>query len=401
MKILVLTSVYPEPDDGIEIVTPTVKYFCDKWAEQKNNVIVIHNNSCFPLLFYWIPESIKSKMESKMGHNFPVTSARNIMMNELDGVKIFRLPLKKAKPHGKFRKTKINRQIKKIENILDKENFTPEIIISHWVNPQIDLIVKLGQRYNAKTSMVFHGDCSDKNIKKFNLMVNINKLDAIGCRNETYANYVMKKLNLKKRPFICYSGIPDDLANQQIESIDSLELENSLNFVYVGRLIKYKNVNVIIRALHEKYQNKAILHIIGEGAEKDNLRQLSRQLKIEENVIFHGQLPRDEAYKMMKKAYCFIMVSDNETFGMVYIEAMLAGCITIASKDGGVDGVIIDEKNGFLSKQGDINELIKTLNRIEKKSKEEIIKLRKQAILTAYKYRDSEIAMKYLKDVLN
>lgn len=34
MKILVLTSVYPEPDDGIEIVTPTVKYFCDKWVEQ-------------------------------------------------------------------------------------------------------------------------------------------------------------------------------------------------------------------------------------------------------------------------------------------------------------------------------------------------------------------------------
>ena len=46
------------------------------------------------------------------------------------------------------------------------------------------------------------------------------------------------------------------------------------------------------------------------------------------------------------------MVSDNETFGMVYIEAMLAGCVTIASKAGGVDGVIIDGKMDFI-KQGD------------------------------------------------
>mgnify|MGYP000231865615 CR=1 FL=1 len=103
-----------------------------------------------------------------------------------------------------------------------------------------------------------------------------------------------------KKPFICYSGIPDDLAEQQMENINSLELEDSLNFIYVGRLVKYKNVDVIIRALHKKYQDKAILHIVGEGAEEAKLKQLSKDLKIEKNIIFHGQLPRDEVYKMMK-----------------------------------------------------------------------------------------------------
>lgn len=401
MKILVLTSVYPEPDDGTEIVTPTVKYFCDKWSEQEHDIIVIHNNSCFPLLFYWIPKYFRKKMESKWGHNFPVKSSRTPLVNEINGVKIFRLPLKKFFPHGKFNKNRINNQIKKIENILDKEGFIPNAIISHWLNPQIDLIIKLGEKYDAKTSIVFHGDCSDKNIKKYNLIKNISRLDAVGCRNGTYADYVKKKLHLHKKPFICYSGVPDDIAQQQIECIDSLELVNRLNFIYVGRLIKYKNVDVIIHALHKKYQDKAILHIVGEGAEKDNLRQLAKQLKIEKNIVFYGQLPREEVYKMMKKSYCFIMVSNNETFGMVYIEAMLAGCVTIASKAGGVDGVIIDEENGFLSKQGDVDELVQTLNRIEKKSDHEIKKIRKHAILTAYGYRDSEIAKKYLDDVFN
>ena len=69
MKILVLTSVYPEPDDGIEIVTPTVKYFCDKWVEQGHKVVVIHNNSCFTLPFYWIPDFFRKKMESKFRKN--------------------------------------------------------------------------------------------------------------------------------------------------------------------------------------------------------------------------------------------------------------------------------------------------------------------------------------------
>lgn len=80
---------------------------------------------------------------------------------------------------------------------------------------------------------------------------------------------------------------------------------------------------------------------------------------------------------------------------------MLVGFITIASKEGGVDGVIVDGKNGFLSKQGDVNELVKTLNRIESLPTREISEIRKQAVLTAYGYRDSEIVRKYLNDVLN
>lgn len=400
MKILVLTSVYPEPDDGEEVVTPTVKYFCDEWAKQGHEIIVIHNNSCFPLPFYFVPKGIREKMESKLGHNFPVLSSRKPLYRNENKVKIFRLPLEKIVPHGKFGKSKINNQIKKIENILKVDNFKPEIIMSHWVNPQLDLITELAKKYNAKTSLVFHGDCSEKNIEKFNLISNIKKLDAIGCRNETYANYVKDKLNLEKTPFICYSGIPDNLAEQQVTNIDSLKLEDDLNFIYVGRLIKYKNVDVIMRALHKKYQDRAFLHIVGEGAEEDSLKQLSRELGFEKNIIFHGQLSRNEAYEMLRKSYCFIMVSDNETFGMVYIEAMLAGCITIASKDGGVDGVIIDGKNGFLSKQGDVVELVNVLERIEKITKQEILNIRKHAILTAYDYRDSEIAKKYLNDVL-
>lgn len=183
------------------------------------------------------------------------------------------------------------------------------------------------------------------------------------------------------------------------KSATALSLRTHLDFVYVGRLVKYKNVDTVIRALNIKYRNRDYrLHIIGEGAEKERLQDLTKELSCDANVIFYGQLPREKVFEMMKKSYSFIMVSNNETFGMVYIEAMMAGCITIASKNGGVDGVIIDGENGYLSKQGDVDDLVNTLERIE--NEKNLSKIRKEAIKTAYGYRDSKIAENYLKEVL-
>ena len=141
-----------------------------------------------------------------MGHNFPVKSSRKPLSNEVAGVKVFRLPLKKIIPHGKFSKSKIDNQIKKIEDILDREQFVPEVIISHWVNPQMDLIVKLGKKYDAKTSLVFHGDCTEKNIEVFHLDEDVKELSAVGCRNEAYADYVKKRLNLQKKTIYLLFG---------------------------------------------------------------------------------------------------------------------------------------------------------------------------------------------------
>ena len=118
-------------------------------------------------------------------------------------------------------------------------------------------------------------------------------------------------------------------------------------------------------------------------------------------MIFHGQLPREEAFALMQKSTYFIMVSDHETFGMVYIEAMLAGCITIASKGGGVDGVIFDGENGYLSSQGDVTELISTLNRIKSTENSGLCELRARAVRTAFAYSDSNVAKKYMNDVIS
>lgn len=401
MKILALTSVYPQPDDGKEIVTPTVKYFCDKWVEMGHDVIVIHNNTSFPRLFYCIPDCLRSKLSSILGHNFPTLSSKNTLCRTENGVSIYRLPLQKIIPHGNFNSKVITLQIEKIKEILKKEQFVPDVIISHWANPQVEMLIPLKNEYASKVSLVFHGDCSDRNIERFNIKEKVKYIDAIGCRNKMYALEVQKKLGLKKEPFICYSGIPDELAEKR-----SYDLKKDINFIdnrefiYVGRLVKYKNVDTIIKALEKTFPAKDfVFHIVGEGAEEKNLANLSREFGLAKNIVFHGQLPRDEVFELMEKCLCFCMVSDNETFGMVYIEAMLAGCVTIASKDGGVDGVIVDGKNGFLARQGNVDDLALKIKEVFNLSAMEREGLRRRAVETAVEFSDSNVAYRYLNDV--
>lgn len=401
MKILVLTSVYPQEDDGKYNVTPTVQYFSEKWAEQGHEVVVIHSNSCFPAAFYWVPNSIKFKLSSKMGFNFPTKASRKATTIKKDNLSVYRLPIVKVIPHGKFSRRVIKKQIAKISKILDGCNFVPELIVSHWVNPQVELLLTLGKKYAAKTSLVFHDDCSEKAIDRFDLVNKAKEIDAIGCRSKSYAEYVQNALQLPRLPFFCYSGIPDELANKCAKTLDAREMSDTPEYVYVGRLVKFKNVDTIIEALHQVYKDKAFMfHIVGSGAEKENLESLVKNYGMEDRVIFHGQVSRDEVFKIMQKSTYFVMVSEHETFGMVYIEAMLAGCITIAAKGGGVDGVIIDGENGFLSKEGDVTALAEKIRGINNSDVIKRIQLRKNAVKTAIKFSDTNVAKKYLDDVM-
>lgn len=404
MNILALTSAYPQPDDDRPGVTPTVQYFCEKWAEEGHKVVVIHNKSSFPRIFYHLPRTIQEVLSSRVGFSFPSAESRKPLRRTENGVAIFRIPMKKIIPHGKYGKFSIRRQLALIENTLEDIDFVPDVIISHWVNPQIQLAIPLKEKYHAIASLVFHTDCTPNNIARYELKSEVKKLDAIGCRNQTEAINVQRTLGLTRTPFICYSGIPDHYAEEQIKNLQAgtINKADRKKIIYVGRLVQYKNVDTIICALAKAFPRKDFsFNIVGSGAEMQNLKDLSKTLGITNNVQFHGQLSRSDAFRLMQESGCFIMVSDNETFGMVYLEAMLAGCVTIASRRGGIDGVIEDGDNGFLSEQGDVNSLVERLQIIDNLSQEDFYSIRTKAIETAYKFSDTNVARRYLEDVMH
>lgn len=116
----------------------------------------------------------------------------------------------------------------------------------------------------------------------------------------------------------------------------------------VGSLIERKGVDLLFQALskvHSDYQ----LYLAGDGDEKNSLKELSKNLGIDEKVHFLGQLSREELILHYANSDLFVLPTREDCFALVILEAMCAGLPIVCSKyaDGSYD-LIEDGKNGFL-----------------------------------------------------
>ena len=97
---------------------------------------------------------------------------------------------------------------------------------------------------------------------------------------------------------------------------------------------------------------------------------------------------------------CFIMVSAHEAFGLVYVEAMAKGCITIATKGQGIDGVIIDSENGFLCEAENPDALADVITYINSLPVERLRQISLNAIKTAENLTDEKVAKHYIDSLI-
>lgn len=154
---------------------------------------------------------------------------------------------------------------------------------------------------------------------------------------------------------------------------------------------KRKNIDKVIKAC--KGLECFELTVIGDGKERKKFE------KIDKNVIFTGRLPHDEVLAKMRNSDIFVLPSVGETFGMVYLEAMASGCITVCTKGDGIDGIIKDRENGFLTEPN--SESVKeTLLNIKNLTKEELNSLYTNSFNTIQHYTSTLCAERYLQQIL-
>lgn len=405
LNILVLTSNYPQPDDNEKAgVTPVVHSFTKEWVKNSNNVIVIHSANKYPRILYLLPEKIIQKINAKVGMVIPGKCQRQKLSTVKDNVKVFRLPMFKFMPVHKFFDIQIKLQYKKIIKILSENNFNPDIVIGHWENPQVPLLSMLKQKYSCRTTLILHQIIylKQKSCKKW-VINHLKNIDVLGCRSKPIAIAAKELLKPNRDPFICYSGIPDEYI-EKFSSQHPKEFSNGniTKFLFTGQLIERKHVDCIIKALHEVYSDRNFnLAIVGIGACEYELTELVKKLNLQKQVIFYGRITRDEVLKLMQDMECFTMISRDEAFGLVYLEAMAKGCIVIASRNEGIDGVIEDGINGFLCNAGDEKELANIYKRINNLTKDQKEQISKNAIESAKNFKDSDVAKRYLDTVIN
>lgn len=401
MRILVLTSVYKDLSLGNrDTSTNIVNSFVSDWIKQKHEVIVIHNSHCYPILVHIIPNRLKKKLANMMGFSIADYDAVRKKEYNDSGAMIYRLPIKKYLPHKAPSENEIIRQSDKIVEILKKESFEPDIITGHWASPQMEIISRLKKIYNCKTTVILHGT-GYINSPDFNVQKYLKNIDHLGARSLSQARRIQKLLNLNEPPFVCNSGVPDSyLENYELKT-EKFKGIRKWKFTYVGRLVAYKNIDSVIKALSKLTDIDWELNIVGDGGERNSLEKLAKNVHCEDKVIFWGHIPRDQVMELLSDTHVFVMVSTNEIFGLVYLEAMAASCITIASKNGGVDGIIVDGQNGFLCEQGNVDELVIVLNSIMAMKMDELMNIARKGYITANNCSDSKMAIDYLNNILS
>ncbi|MGG5283695.1 glycosyltransferase [Pseudomonas viridiflava] len=128
----------------------------------------------------------------------------------------------------------------------------------------------------------------------------------------------------------------------------------------VGRLHPDKDQATLLRgfalALPSLPENSQLV-ILGKGRLEESLKELARELGIGANVMFMGQVA--DARRYFKAFDVFALSSDHEPFGMVLLEAMVAGVPVVATSCGGAREVVEDV--GLLFPLGDEQRLAQGL----------------------------------------
>lgn len=151
-----------------------------------------------------------------------------------------------------------------------------------------------------------------------------------------------------------YSGI--DLAK-----INRVSPKTGLGkyIVAARHLIYNKGIDILIKAfetVHKEFPDIS-LYIIGDGPEKENLINLSKNMGLTSCIHFTGTLSLEELFAYMKGAILHVCPSRAEGGGIVNVEASACGCIPIGSNVDGIPEYIQDKISGLLFKSENYDDL--------------------------------------------
>ena len=211
---------------------------------------------------------------------------------------------------------------------------------------------------------------------------------AIACRS-----FVIKKKLLKLFPefenktFVAPSGIDNNIIN--LSTVQPFN-HSTLKILTCAHFKKRKNIDKLIKAC--KGLEDVELTVIGDGKIRKSLE------KLDKNVIFTGELEREKVLEKMRESDVFILPSVGETFGMVYLEAMASGCITVCTKDDGISGIIKDGENGFLT-EPIVEDIRNIILKIKNLSQDELQKILQNTFDTIKEYTSEKVAQNYLQQI--
>lgn len=191
----------------------------------------------------------------------------------------------------------------------------PDILHAH-ASKAVEMVahIKFFIKHSIKTVATLHSKKSSlKGFEKFDYIIGV-------------SNEILKDLKNPHRSVI-YNGIQWKKTYKNDKYFLPFGIANKFVICAIGRLEKVKNFPVLINAIKEL---DIKLLIVGIGSEEKNLKKLTKDLKLEDKVIFTGF--RNDVEDILVNSNLMVISSDKEGFSYVFVEALLNG-VPIVSTD--------------------------------------------------------------------
>jgi glycosyltransferase involved in cell wall biosynthesis len=166
-------------------------------------------------------------------------------------------------------------------------------------------------------------------------------------------------------------GIPRDLVTVIYPGIDTAGYTPAPGtraavptFAYLGRLKRYKGVDLVLRAFARLGHPAARLEIAGTGDHRPALEALARSLDLTERVRFLGFVSESEKVALLRRAWALCFASPKEGWGITNLEAAACGTPVVASRSPGLRESVRDGETGFLVPHGDVAALAAAMRRL-------------------------------------
>jgi glycosyltransferase involved in cell wall biosynthesis len=228
----------------------------------------------------------------------------------------------------------------------------PDIVFSGFgeVNAYLSLFIKLfpKTKFIARETNVVSQHVTRKEIRFFYKFYN--NYNKIICQSNDMMNDLMENFKIKKEKLIKINNPVDfSFIDEKLENTTKPESYKSdyKNVIAIGNLSSRKGFDRLLTVFKFLKNEKILIHILGDGKDKELLHQMKQDLGLE-NVIFHGV--QKNPYPFLKFADLFILSSRYEGFPNVLLEAGACGTYALANNcKGGINEIIQPKINGEIS----------------------------------------------------
>jgi glycosyltransferase involved in cell wall biosynthesis len=166
-------------------------------------------------------------------------------------------------------------------------------------------------------------------------------------------------------------GIPRSAVTVIYPGIDTISYTPNVTmrastptFAYLGRLKKYKGVQLVIRAFAAAETPEALLEIAGAGDYRPQLEALVHSLDLGDRVRFLGRISEEEKLGLLRRSWALVFASPKEGWGITNLEAAACATPVVASNSPGIRESVRHGETGFLVPHGDIAAMAASIKRL-------------------------------------